>query len=121
MLAVTTGPRSFESRGIHVKPFGAIELAEYGVLQFSWLGLMCICSLGANLLSILALARVPAAYLAPVVYFQILAASTISVVVFDDALDNLALVGLMVIVAAGLSRIPVAMRLHAAQQSAGAN
>ena len=89
-------------------PLGAAEIVTHGLHQFDWLVLMCACSLGANIFSILALRSAPAAYLAPVVYFQIVSASTLSVWVFDDAIDGLALVGLVVIVMAGLSRIPAA-------------
>ena len=99
---------------VFLAPVGVEQLSEQGVQHPGWLLLMCACSVVANLLAILALGRAPAAYLAPVVYMQLVAATAISVLVFGDALDGLALLGLMVIILSGLTRIP--MRFQRATQ-----
>jgi len=63
-------------------------------------------SAAANLASIIALKRASAAYLAPVVYLQVVAATIISVVYFNDSINTLAMFGLAVIVFTGILKIP---------------
>ena len=95
---------------LFLMPVGVVELTASGVHQPNWLITMCACSVGANLLSVMALSRAPAAFLAPVVYLQIVAATVVSTAVFGDPVDMIAAIGLSLIVAAGLSRISLARR-----------
>ena len=59
----------------------------------------------SNLLSILALGRAPAVYLAPVIYVQIVSATLLSWLAFDDVPGALALAGLALILCGGATRI----------------
>lgn len=92
---------------IFFAPLGLANLLDYGVVATQDLLLMGVVSAAANLFAILALARVAANYLAPVVYLQILSASTLSWFFFEDQLDDIAKIGLGVIVIAGMTRIPL--------------
>jgi len=87
-------------------PLGLTDLRVHGIIATEDLLFMGIVSALANLLAIIALGRAPAAYLAPVVYVQILSASALSSFFFEDPLDTLAKTGLVIILLAGLTRIP---------------
>ncbi len=91
---------------IFLGPFAVGDLLEHGVQQTGLLVAKGIISAAANLFAIMALARAGAAYLAPVVYLQIISAAVLSTVLFGDSLDFMAALGLGFIVLAGLTRIP---------------
>lgn len=95
---------------IFFAPLGIGDLRTFGIVATEDLLLMGIVSAAANLFAIMALGRAAATYLAPVVYLQILSASTLSWFFFEDRLDDMAKAGLLVIVVAGLTRIPVRWR-----------
>ena len=87
-------------------PLGIEGFGQHGLPMPGWLLAMGICSALSNLFSIMAMARAKAAYLAPVVYLQIVSATVITWWVFGDHVDLVALFGLGLIVCAGLTRIP---------------
>ena len=87
-------------------PFGAPELAAHGVRAPGWLLATGASSATANLMALLAFRHAPAAYLAPVVYVQILGASAIGWLAFGDTPDRWAGLGLAIIFCAGLTRVP---------------
>jgi len=91
-------------------PLGVDDLRNIGVIAREDLLLMGIVSALANLLAIIALSRAPATFLAPVVYVQILSASALSSFFFEDPIDAIAKVGLVIILLAGLTRIPIRRR-----------
>lgn len=91
---------------IFLMPLGLPDLLEQGIQLPALLGLQGLLSAAANLLSILALARAPAAWLAPVVYIQIISATSLGWLMFGHQPSGLAVIGLLLILAAGASRIP---------------
>lgn len=93
---------------------GAVVLAPFGVGQWpatidpAITGLIMISafgSMGGNLLLIMASRHAPTTVIAPLVYSQLVVATVISVVVFDEWPDVVALIGLTVIVGAGLGSL----------------
>ncbi len=62
-----------------------------------------LASMFGNLLLILAYARAPAAVLAPMVYFQLLAATGLGWVIFSDLPDGLTIIGGALIAGAGIT------------------
>lgn len=93
-------------------PIALNDVIEYGLHATGPLLAMGITSGLANLLSILALARASATFLAPVVYLQVVAASIIGLFVFKDTIDSIAAFGLVIIVVTGLLKIPQPQRMH---------
>ncbi len=91
---------------IFLMPLGLPDFLENGVQEPVLLGLQSLISAAANLLTLLAMARAPAAWLAPVVYLQILSATSLGWLVFGHQPGGYAAIGLVLILAAGLSRIP---------------
>jgi len=91
---------------LFLMPLGLPDLLEHGVQMPGLLGLQGLLSAAANLLSILALARAPAAWLAPVGYLQIISATSLGWLMFGHQPGGLAVLGLILILAAGVSRIP---------------
>ncbi len=87
-------------------PFGIGDLVTHGIEAPGTLLLMGAISACSNLLSILALGLARAAFLAPVVYVQILSATAFSWILFGHVVDRTACFGLALIVAAGITRIP---------------
>ncbi|MGI9333026.1 MAG: DMT family transporter [Gammaproteobacteria bacterium] len=113
--ATNSGPAAAQLAGqlcfglLILAPFGARDLVTHGIEAPGMLLLMGAISVTSNLLSILALARARAAFLAPVVYVQIISATAYSWLIFDQIVDTIAFLGLMLIIAAGISRIPFGM------------
>lgn len=91
---------------LFLMPLGLPDLMEKGIQEPAMLGLQSLISAVANLLTLLALARAPTAWLAPVVYLQIISATTFGWLVFGHTPGSYALIGLILILAAGISRIP---------------
>ncbi len=85
--------------------FGINDLVTHGIREPVLLLAQGLSSGLANMLSIMALARAPAAYLAPIVYVQILSATAISLLFFADIINPVAGIGLGLIVCAGLIRV----------------
>lgn len=110
--AAGSGPAAAQLAGqlcfglLFLAPFGASELVSHGIEAPGLLLLMGCISLTSNLFSILALGRARAAFLAPVVYVQILSATIAGWLIFGQFIDPVGLLGLALIVAAGISRIP---------------
>lgn len=76
-----------------------------------------VASAASNLLSIMALGMARASALAPLVYCQLISAASLSWLVFGDAPDALAALGLTVIAAAGLGRLVLPAQKGAARRS----
>lgn len=94
---------------VFLLPFGIngiYNLSGDGLQTPTLILLMGFTSAAANLASIMALKRASAAYLAPVVYLQVVAATIISVMFFKDSINALAMAGLAVIVFTGILKIP---------------
>ena len=94
---------------VFLMPFGINGIYDYSNEDLQTAGLILVMgftSAAANLASIIALKRASAAYLAPVVYLQVVAATIISVLFFNDSINTLALAGLAVIVFTGILKIP---------------
>ena len=95
---------------LFLAPLGFTTLATHwqaGSLPTSGLlVLMGITSFLANFFTILGLARARAAYLAPIVYLQLVAATIIGAVFFRDQPDTLALCGVVLILLTGLLKLP---------------
>jgi len=87
-------------------PFAINELLHFGFLSVLWIVLMSVTSVSANYFSILALARAKPATLAPVVYMQVVAATVIGLIMFNEQLNFVSNLGLLVIVLSGFFRIP---------------
>ena len=103
--------------------FGFIFLLPFGVLQLQHLQdqpasteatllvlLMGATSAIANIMSIIALKQASAAFLAPIVYLQVVVASIISWMFFKDTPNTLALAGIALIVFTGILKIPQSMK-----------
>lgn len=91
---------------LFLAPLGVGDLAAHGLQSPGWLIAMGTSSALANLFALFAFRQARAAYLAPVVYVQIIGAMTIGWMVFGDIPDLLAFAGLLLILAAGATRIP---------------
>ena len=89
---------------ICLTPLGLPELLKHGLLVPSLLLASAALSGAANLFSIIALTKVDNAILAPVVYIQVVSATVVGYVFFRDTPNQLAAMGLMLIVATGVSR-----------------
>jgi len=89
---------------ILLTPFGVYDLVLYGVQAPYLLLANGVSSVVANLLSILALARAKPATLAPVVYMQVVSATIIGLLIFEDSISVLATLGISIIVFSGLLR-----------------
>jgi len=88
-------------------PLAISDITQQGLHQPSALLLMGLTSVLANYLSIVALARASTAYLAPIVYLQIVAATAIGIFFFGDVIGFLSACGLGLIVLTGVMRIPL--------------
>lgn len=87
-------------------PLAIGDLTTAGFQAKTPIIVMGVTSAIANYCSILALGRARPAFLAPIVYLQIVAATIIGIVFFDDTINLLAGLGLCLIVFTGLLRIP---------------
>lgn len=87
-------------------PLGLPGFLLHGIEGAGWILLMGVTSGAANLFQILAFRHAGAAYLAPIVYVQIIAATALSWAVLGDRPATLALVGLAIIVSAALFKVP---------------
>jgi len=83
-------------------PLGLPDLVNHGVQAAGWIVASSLFSATANLLSIIAFARVANAKLAPVVYLQVLSATFIGIIAFGDTPNNWTAAGLLLIVITGL-------------------
>jgi len=86
-------------------PFAIPDLLNYGVESLRFLLAMSISSVLSNYCSIQALARAQAAALAPVVYMQVVAATFLGIIMFNESIGMIAGLGLTVIVSSGLFRV----------------
>ena len=92
---------------------GAVMLAPFSIAEkptitLSLFGLIAISALGSafgNLLLVLANRSTPAGVIAPLIYSQLLAAMILGWLVFGDWPDALSLVGLVIIMAGGVSSV----------------
>jgi drug/metabolite transporter (DMT)-like permease len=88
-------------------PLGLADISAHGVVWTGgapgWIVAAALTSLGANLLTILAYGRARAGLLAPIIYVQIVAATTLGWLVFGDFPDTVALIGLGVICSSALA------------------
>ena len=91
-------------------PLGLGDLLAHGIVEPVTVIAMGLISALANLLQILAFGRARAAFLAPFVYAQILAATSISWFIFGDPINGLAMAGLVIIFATGFLKIQTKSR-----------
>ena len=116
-LAVSYRPRFLLASQLMI---GAVLLAPVGVVALPDLGaggwgLILVSALGSafgNLILVLINRQVPASVTAPLIYFQLVAATAYGLAVFNEWPDQITLAGLVVILATGvagfiLSRRPV--------------
>jgi drug/metabolite transporter (DMT)-like permease len=90
---------------LFLAPLGFGDLLSIGIDAPAILIAMGLISALANLLQILAFARAKAAFLAPFVYTQIIASTSISLLFFADRLNGLAIIGLCLILSTALLKI----------------
>lgn len=83
-------------------PLGLPELLTKGLQMPGWVLASAALSGVANLFSIIALSRAGNAVLAPVVYMQVVSATVVGLVVFNDIPNQLAAIGLSLIIATGV-------------------
>jgi len=88
-------------------PFAIPDLLQYGVESLMFFFAMSLSSVLANYCSIQALARAKSAILAPVVYMQVVAATLLGIVIFNESLGIIAGLGLVIIVLSGFFRVPL--------------
>ncbi len=70
--------------------------------DWGWLALLGAIATGGHFLVVLAFSRAPASTLAPFQYLEILTATTLGYLVFDDLPGGIAVLGMVIIVASGL-------------------
>jgi len=92
----------FGVAAVCLTPFGLPELLNHGIQVPAWILLSSLLSATANLLSIIALAQVGNAKLAPVVYLQVVSATLIGVFAFSDTPNRWTAFGLCLIVLTGI-------------------
>lgn len=103
-IAQLTG--QFIFGGLILAPLAIWDLIEHGIDVPLLILAAGITSGTSNLLQIQAFRFAGAVYLAPVIYSQILSATAISVLVFSDPLDPVAMIGLGVILSCALFKVP---------------
>jgi drug/metabolite transporter (DMT)-like permease len=86
-------------------PLGAWQVPEFDATVSGLLIVSGVTSASGNLLLVLAYRRSDATVLAPFVYFQLLSATVLGLLVFGTFPDPLALTGLAVVVAAGVGTL----------------
>lgn len=83
-------------------PFGVAQIPEVSA-EIGWLTLLSAGgSMAGNMLLLVAYARAPATKLAPLVYFQLIAATALGWLVFSDLPDLFTWLGLILVIGAGL-------------------
>lgn len=95
---------------IFLLPLGGGDLVAQGLQEPTLLMAMGATSAAANYLSIIALGKARPAFLAPVIYLQIVVATLIGLFFFGDKLGVLAASGLLLIILTGLMRIPATFK-----------
>ena len=90
-------------------PAGLSGLLQHGFVAGIPIILMAATSAAANYLSIIGLSHAPAAFLAPVIYLQIVGATLIGLFYFKDPINAITISGLVLILLTGLMRIPAAL------------
>jgi len=89
--------------GLLLTPFGLAQMPELSGAVVALTTTSALCSMLGNLLLLYAYGIAPATRLAPLVYFQLVAAVGLGWVVFGDLPDTWTWVGLAVILSAGLA------------------
>ena len=89
--------------GLLLTPFGLAQMPELSGTVAALTTTSALCSMLGNLLLLYAYGIAPATRLAPLVYFQLVAAVGLGWVVFGDLPDTWTWVGLAVILSAGLA------------------
>lgn len=84
-------------------PFGISNIPDMSATVVSLTAISALCSMLGNLLLLYAYARAPATRLAPLVYFQLVAAVALGWAIFGDLPDIWTWTGLVVILTAGLA------------------
>jgi len=92
----------FSVAAVCLTPLGLPELLTYGLLMPGWVLASALLSGTANLFSIIALSRADNAVLAPIVYVQVVSATVVGFVVFNEIPNQLTAVGLTLIIATGV-------------------
>lgn len=92
---------------VFLLPLAIRDIISVGVAAPVPVVAMGVTSAVANYCSILALSRARPAFLAPIVYLQIVAATVIGLMFFGDSINTLAALGLALIVFTGLLRLPI--------------
>lgn len=96
--------------GIGLMPFG---LAEIPVMSWELSGLTvlsALSSVGANILLIYAYRRAEASILAPIVYFQLISATLMGYLVFNNLPDMATFAGLGLLISSGLASLALRRR-----------
>lgn len=91
--------------GLVLLPFAIVDIFKLDTSVLPLVLLMGITSTFANLLSIIALSRARPAYLAPIVYLQVVVATIIGLFFFAEPLNTLAACGIALIVFTGVLKI----------------
>ncbi|MBY8975170.1 DMT family transporter [Rhodobacteraceae bacterium NNCM2] len=91
---------------LFLAPLGMGDIFRLGIVEWEWLVLAGITSGASNLFQILAFRHAGAAYLAPLVYAQILSATALSWLIFGDVLNVWAAIGICIILSAALFKVP---------------
>lgn len=84
-------------------PVGATKVPEFDNNLIALTLFSAFASMMGNFLLIIAYGRAPASTLAPMVYFQLIAATTLGWLVFGDFPDSLTLLGLSLLIATGFA------------------
>ncbi len=92
----------FAVAAVFLTPFGLPQLLQHGLQVPVLLLATAVLSSSANWLSIVALAKVGNAVLAPVVYLQVVSATVVGIIMFDALPNVLTAIGLSLIIAAGV-------------------
>ena len=93
---------------IVLAPFGVTKIPDLNMELSLLLLLSSLSSAIGNLLIIEASRQLPASVVAPFVYMQLVAATFFGVIVFNTWPDNLSLIGLLILIVAGLSSFLIA-------------
>ena len=91
-------------------PIAVRDLMDTGLVAPLPLLAMGMTSAAANYLSIMGLARASAAFLAPVIYLQLVAATVIGLFFFNENINPMAACGIVLIMLTGLLKIPLPKR-----------
>lgn len=86
-----------------IAPLGLIQIPDFTLPVSGLLIFSTISSISANLLLIFAYRQTEASRLAPLVYFQLITATVLGYLVFDNFPDTLTLVGLGLLITSGLA------------------